>query len=479
MDQSECQNPLDNFFMNNNEDREALHNDSKEQYSTKESKSIQNLNNEFIDIPDSQDKDNFLGESKAKHLEGIKELLAYKRQRFHSMDSFESTISLNSKSKRLVSKDGVVDIKYSNIPGLNSRYLQDIFHTLMDLKWRYIMLMFTFSFIISWIAFGTLWYLIVQFNEDKNCVDNVDSWVTAFLFSIETQTTIGYGGRAVTEDCVEGVLLLVLQTIIGMFINSAMLGLLFAKLARPKNRGKTLMFSKKAVITIRDGNLCLMFRYVDLRHQRLFDTNMRAVIVRPKLTEEGEFIPIDMADLSLTVDFQQTEFTLRLFPLYPLTIIHVINEESPLYNMSKTQLEQADFEIIPILEGTVPTTGNSTQALTSYRPSEILWGNRFKPVFTGIHIGRNMNRIDLSTLHDTYRESHTPDCSAEVYEKVRCKDDYTSLSDSHGYQSGPPSTHSAGYQQYRKDSINTGDHTVININHESINRLSLVKETDA
>ena len=95
MDQSECQNPLDNFFMNNNEDREALHNDSKEQYSTKESKSIQNLNNEFIDIPDSQDKDNFLGESKAKHLEGIKELLAYKRQRFHSMDSFESTISLN------------------------------------------------------------------------------------------------------------------------------------------------------------------------------------------------------------------------------------------------------------------------------------------------------------------------------------------------------------------------------------------------
>ena len=358
--------------------------------------------------------------SKMTNLEGIKELLAYKRHRFHSMDSFESTVSLNSKSKRLVAKDGFVDIKYSNIPGMNSKYLKDIFHTMMDLKWRYIVGLFTVSFILTWIIFGSLWYAIVIYRPDKNCLDNVDSWTTAFLFSIETQTTIGYGGRAVTPNCVEGVLLLLIQTIVGMLVNCAMLGILFAKLARPKNRGKTTMFSKRAVVTVRDGNLCLMFRYVDLRHRRLLDTNMRAVIVRPKLTEEGEFIPIDMADLKLTIDFQQEEYALRLFPLFPITIIHVIDEKSPLYTMSKSQLELAEFEIIPILEGTVPTTGSSAQILTSYRPAEILWGHRFKPVFTGMHIGHNMNRIDLSTLHDTYKDSHTPPFSAEMYYKTKC-----------------------------------------------------------
>jgi len=305
--------------------------------------------------------------------------------------------------------------------------------------------------------------------------------VSAFLFSVETQSTIGYGGRAVTGECIEGVLLLVVQTIVGMFINSAMLGLLFAKIARPKSRGKTLMFSKKAVITVRDNNLCLMFRYVDLRHQKLLDTNLRAVIVRPKLTQEGEFIPIDMADLNLTVDFQQVEYTMRLFPLYPLTIIHVINEDSPLYSMSKQQLEQAEFEIIPILEGTVPTTGNSTQALTSYRPSDILWGHRFKPVFTGIHIGLSINKIDLSTLHDTYKESHTPDCSAEIYEKLHCKDeeDYSaSVSESNGYESGPNSRSSLNFN-YHKNVDDISNDVCININTESIQRLSSLKESSA
>ena len=211
-------------------------------------------NNKNNDSDNENDKKN--------KLEGIKELLAYKRQRFQSMDSFESTVSSNSKAKRLVTKDGFVDITYSRIPGYSSRFAKDLFHTLMDLRWRYITGLFTVSFLFTWILFGTFWFLIVHYQPRKQCVDNVDSWISAFLFSIETQTTIGYGGRAVMSNCPEGVLLLVVQTIVGMFVNCAMLGLLFAKLARPKNRGKTTMFSKRAVVTVRDDRLCLMFRYV-------------------------------------------------------------------------------------------------------------------------------------------------------------------------------------------------------------------------
>ena len=432
------------------------------------------------------------------NLEGIKELLTYKRQRFQSMDSYESNVSMNSRSKRLVTKDGFVDIEYAKIPGYSSRFVKDIFHTLMDLKWRYITGLFTISFLLTWIFFGTFWFLIVFYQPHRNCVDNVDSWLSAFLFSIETQTTIGYGGRAVTPNCPEGVFLLVVQTIVGMFVNCAMLGLLFAKLARPKNRGKTIMFSKRAVVTVRDEHLCLMFRYVDLRYKRLLDTNMRAVIIRPKLTEEGEFIPMDMADLKLTIDFAQEEYTMRLFPLFPLTIIHVIDQTSPLYTMSKTQLEQSEFEIIPILEGTVPTTGNSTQALTSYRPGEILWGYRFKPVFTGMHIGHNINRMDLSTIHDTYKESHTPPCSAKMFYKNKCTveksndggdgNECSSLIESNGYEIGPPSTYSAcflyGSHEHRHKRFLTNDYNMgennssLELNKEFIQQLPLMKESN-
>ena len=488
MGKAESTSSRNKFFFNGSDGASLIHSDTESNFSKPSCRSsrrddccidIRDIPGErasLRDIPGERDSlDNNMN-----HLEGIKELLAFKRQPpFHSMDSFESNLSsVNSKSKRLVTRDGFVDIRYTNIPGLHSRYLTDIFHTLMDLKWRWISLMFTFSFLISWVIFGTLWYAIVYYRTDKVCVDNVDSWVKAFLFSVETQTTIGYGGRAVTADCMEGVLLLVLQTIIGMFINCSMLGLLFAKMARPKNRGKTTMFSKRAVITVRDGNLCLMFRYVDLRYGRLLDTNMRAVIIRPKLTQEGEFIPIDMVDLKLTVDFNQEEYTMRLFPLFPLTIIHVIDETSPLYNMSKHQLQQAEFEVIPILEGTVPTTGNSTQAITSYRPGDILWGHRFKPVFTSMHIGHSINRIDLSTLHDTYKESHTPDCSAEVMEKGKCRDDISSISESNGYQSAP-STYSMTSKLLSTPPTRSHltDDMFININSDSMRQIPCLKET--
>lgn len=230
-----------------------------------------------------------------------------------------------------------------------------------------------------------------------------------------------------TEECPEGVILLAVQTIIGMFIQCFMLGLMFGKLARPKNRGKTTMFSKNAVITVRDGQMCLVFRYADLCRRILLDSNIRMVIIRPRLTEEGEFIPLDMADLTLTIDYEQVEYTMRLFPLFPVTVIHVIDEDSPLYKMSKLNLLNAEFEIIAILEGTVPTTGNTTQALTSYRPNEIFWGQRFKPVSLGAVQDRS-NSIDLMTIHDTYRENVTPHCSAEDFENMIDDSDSSSAS---------------------------------------------------
>lgn len=224
---------------------------------------------------------------------------------------------------------------------------------------------------------------------------------------------------------------------------------------------------------------------------------MRAVIVRPKLTEEGEFIPIDMADLRLTVDFAQTEYTMRLFPLFPLTVVHVIDEQSPLYSMSKAQLEQSEFEIIPILEGTVPTTGNSTQALTSYRPAEILWGHRFKPVFTGIQVGQSINSIDLSTLHETYKENHTPSCSAQLFYRNKCTvdnddgqddedDDCSSLAGSNGYESGPLSNYSASFRYGHHDEngkrVEEGDveeELSLELDRDFMQRLPLMKESSA
>lgn len=50
------------------------------------------------------------------------------------------------------------------------------------------------------------------------CVYGVNSFTAAFLFSIETQVTIGYGTRAITDKCPEAILLLLIQSLLGLYI---------------------------------------------------------------------------------------------------------------------------------------------------------------------------------------------------------------------------------------------------------------------
>ena len=104
--------------------------------------------------------------------------------------------------RRLVLKDGSSNVSSSNVAGRRLHYLVDIFTTLIDLRWRYTALVFSSAFIVSWLFFGTLWYAIAYAHGDCShqddddwmpCVANVYDFGTAVLFSMETQTTIGYG----------------------------------------------------------------------------------------------------------------------------------------------------------------------------------------------------------------------------------------------------------------------------------------------
>ena len=51
------------------------------------------------------------------------------------------------------------------------------------------------------------------------------------------------------------------QSIVGVMIQACMVGIIFSKLARPKKRASTLMFSRNAVVCQRDGTNCLLFRF--------------------------------------------------------------------------------------------------------------------------------------------------------------------------------------------------------------------------
>uniref|UniRef100_A0A8C9ZIL6 Potassium inwardly rectifying channel subfamily J member 8 n=1 Tax=Sander lucioperca TaxID=283035 RepID=A0A8C9ZIL6_SANLU len=315
--------------------------------------------------------------------------------------------------RKPVFRDRVNKARFINIRE-QGRFLQDVFTTLVDLKWRFTLVIFTTTFVSSWLLFAMSWWLVAfahgDLGQERDRELDLGSFTSAFLFSIEVQVTIGFGGRMITEHCPTAITVLIMQNIIGLIINAVMLGCIFMKTAQSNRRAETLIFSRHAVIAVRNNCLCFMIRIGDLRKSMIIGATVRLQVVRKTTTPEGEVIPIHQIDV-------QTETALAsnsLFLLAPLIICHIIDKNSPLYDLSAMELQCSDLEVIVILEGVVETTGITTQARTSYVSDEIQWGHRFVPIVTE---EEGVYSVDYSKFGNTVKVT-TPRCSArELDEK--------------------------------------------------------------
>ncbi len=110
--------------------------------------------------------------------------------------------------------------------------------------------MFAASFYVTWLFYAILYYVICLVHGDFEpenlekmangeftpCVLEMENFVSSFLFSLETQHTIGYGSRQTTPECDIAVFVMSTQSIIGCLIQTFMVGLVFAKLSNPSHR---------------------------------------------------------------------------------------------------------------------------------------------------------------------------------------------------------------------------------------------------
>ncbi|XP_044739385.1 inward rectifier potassium channel 2-like, partial [Chrysoperla carnea] len=320
--------------------------------------------------------------------------------------------------KRVIEKigcDNVISIK--NISRMKSvRYLKDIVNTIIDSRWRWTLWIFILTYFANWIVFGSLWMLLpnkkheniynsknntyVQYERD--CFIGTETFTAYFLLAVETQTTIGFGNRNVTHYCFDAILILCLQMLTSILINGAFLGAVYAKMIRPIKYSRTRIFSKYAVISQRDGKLCFMFRVWDINHSHIIGTKIQAYFIRTHKTQENELLKNYMIDMKI-----ESHGLL----IWPLTIVHIIDENSPLYDMSAKDLLTKRFEIIVVLTGCSESTSQTSQMRTSYLSNEILWGHRL------IQCTEYDNRkqafiIDHRKFHRTL-PINTPLCSAK------------------------------------------------------------------
>ena len=266
------------------------------------------------------------------------------------------------------------------------RSWHDEYHALIATSWPRFLALLALGYLATNCTFAVAYLLV------PGSIANAHpgSFADAFFFSVQTLATIGYG--VMSPQTTWANVLVTLESTVGIMALPLVTGLVFAKFARPTAR---VAFSKRALVTVRDGVPSFMFRMANLRGNQIVEARARVVIARQETTPEGERIR-RIHDLPLVRNES---------PLFALTwaAVHPITAASPLAGATAATLAEWDAEIVVSLVGIDETLSQTIHARWSYLPDEIHWGGQFADVLAQLPDGRR--RVDYTRFHDIVPDS--------------------------------------------------------------------------
>jgi inward rectifier potassium channel len=277
-----------------------------------------------------------------------------------------STSNATTEGGRLTKKDGSVNVQKTGLPFWERISL---FHTLLRLP-RTTFLFFIFLFYTVLNTFFALIYVLVGVENLRGIHDGVSlmgKFEQAFFFSSQTLTTVGYGHISPAGTAAN--IVASLESFIGILAFALVTGLLYGRFSRPQ---AYLLFSKNLLIAPYRGITGLMIRVASYKNNHITDAEANVTLVI-HLYENGSKV---RRFFNLPLEIKKVN-SLAL----SWTLVHPINEESPLYQMSYEEIKDADIEVLYHIKGFDDHFSNTVQQRTSYVFSEIVYGAKFLPMF--------------------------------------------------------------------------------------------------
>ena len=267
------------------------------------------------------------------------------------------------------------------VQGLDKWYSnwQEPYHLMLTLPWLGFIAIVSLLYLALNIGFAWLYLL------GGDCIVNSNgSFADAFFFSVQTLAGIGYG--VLSPKTTYANYIVVIEAITGLFAIALLTGLSFARFSRPTAK---VMFSKFAVIMPQNNLPTLMLRTANQRRNQILEAQVTLSLSRDEVTTDGHH-------LRRFYELQVLRSHNPAFSL-PWTLMHPINEQSPLYGFSAQSLAESHSQIIVSLSGIDETVYQNVHARHTYGANSIILNHQLVDI---IHVIDDRNRyVDLTSFH--------------------------------------------------------------------------------
>lgn len=273
-------------------------------------------------------------------------------------DEFGFTNQYNAKSKRIVNKDGSFNV-------IRIGEKKSLFHNLVVMNWaKFAGVVLAFYLLLN-IFFAWL-YELVDINGIGMTADYAvhNKFLISFFFSAQTLTTVGYGSLYPLTAPVSA--LAAIEALFGLMSFAIFTGLMYGRFSRPLGG---IRFSKNMLMAPHKDGYALMFRIANARDHNLTEMEARvlmSVVVNDKGKETRKYQPIELENSRV-----------NYFPIN-WTLVHYIDEKSPLLGLTKEDFIASQFEWLVMIKGYNLTATQQIHVKSSYTTNELIWNAKFK-----------------------------------------------------------------------------------------------------
>lgn len=253
-------------------------------------------------------------------------------------------------------------------------------------------------FMPAWQFFGVVmvWYMMINSlfasayllcgGDALRGDAGVPQFMRAFFFSVHTFATIGYGN--IVPHGIPANVLVTMESLVGLISFALVAGLVFARFSRPTAK---IIYSRKAVIAPYSGITAFMFRIMNGRDNELVEVHATITM--------GRFEKIEGVRQR---KFYSLELERRKVAFFPLnwTIVHPIDEKSPLWGWDDKALRESEAEFLILLTAIDDTFAQTVHNRGSYTADEIVWGAKFVPLVDEDLLGVPTVRLDKFHEHE-------------------------------------------------------------------------------